>query len=629
MPRLSLWRTEKGNDYSFFDKTISEMFTVGATDLYIHKFAGANNPANSQDLTQPNYPETKPTNIQDLLFQENRDRKYDKNIYRLRGHYNVSNLDFDLSQFGLFLTNDIIFITVHYNDMIDVIGRKLMVGDVFELPHLTDYHPLNDTIPIGLRRYYQITDANFASEGFSQTWWPHLWRIKCEPLINSQEYKDILNQPINKDNYLGDWDPNKPYPPGYTITYGDKIYESIRDVPPGKKPPDPEFWREIENGTLSDLVSTYKENLRINDAAIEEARRLVPKLGYNREQLYVEPTFFRPPNLLEPAPPVNVILAAGVPAFPTGGLILEQNARFSVASPTVRIGGLALAGTGFRSGTPMILSMASIPPTTLPGGSGPVSGTVAMMATPLGGGSSGPITGPYGTADNTYATSDQYRSFTLTSLQNQNRGTTFAVLDLSDNMTVGLDVQAFFTNNQGEIIPIFPENTVVTEFSRIDNTFTVNNESFSGIERDTRIIFGGNFTGTVTKAMNYQADCDPRYQFIRRSSARSFGYITGYNSGDGTAPNGFPVQSGTAFPSQPQTGDYFLRLDYLPQKLFRWSGTLWVEISRNVRTATGFTLDDESQLSTFINNVEVVQTSTDTVIPSRQSLSKALQIKPD
>jgi hypothetical protein len=101
-----------------------------------------------------------PVNIQDLLFLENRDRTYDPNIYRLRGHYNVQNLDFDLSQFGLFLNNDIIFITVHYNDMIDIVGRKLMVGDVLELPHLLDYNPLKETIPVALKRFMQITDAN-------------------------------------------------------------------------------------------------------------------------------------------------------------------------------------------------------------------------------------------------------------------------------------------------------------------------------------------------------------------------------------------------------------------------------------------------------------------------------------
>ena len=41
MPRLSLWRPEKGNDYKFFDRSMSEMFTVGGVDVNIHKYLGA------------------------------------------------------------------------------------------------------------------------------------------------------------------------------------------------------------------------------------------------------------------------------------------------------------------------------------------------------------------------------------------------------------------------------------------------------------------------------------------------------------------------------------------------------------------------------------------------------------
>ena len=69
---------------------------------------------------------------------ENRDRKYDPDVYDLRGVYNVSDNDFDLTQFGLFLTNDTLFITFHINDMIERLNRKLMPGDVLELPHLRD-----------------------------------------------------------------------------------------------------------------------------------------------------------------------------------------------------------------------------------------------------------------------------------------------------------------------------------------------------------------------------------------------------------------------------------------------------------------------------------------------------------
>ncbi len=104
MPRLSLYRPQKSNDYRFLDRTIKEMFVVGGTDLYVHKYLGIPDTGASADLTQPQYDTLDPTNIQDLLFLENRDRKYDTSIYRIRGHYNVMNLDFDLSQFGLFLT---------------------------------------------------------------------------------------------------------------------------------------------------------------------------------------------------------------------------------------------------------------------------------------------------------------------------------------------------------------------------------------------------------------------------------------------------------------------------------------------------------------------------------------------
>ena len=245
------------------------------------------------DATQPIYDTQNPLNIQDLLLLENRDRVYAPDVYVMRGVYRTQDVDFDLTQFGLFLNNDIIFITIHYNDMIDLLGRKLMVGDVLELPHLTDYHPLNETLPIGLRRYYQITDGNFASEGFSQTWYPHLWRIKCEPLVDSQEFANILSQPIEKDNFLGDWDPTKSYVPGYTVMYGDKIYtpKEPGPVPAGIPPTDPAYWDLSTADNLRDIIGRYNKNLEINDAAIAEAARLLPKTGYDRSQLYVVPTF--------------------------------------------------------------------------------------------------------------------------------------------------------------------------------------------------------------------------------------------------------------------------------------------------------------------------------------------------
>jgi hypothetical protein len=39
--------------------------------------------------------------------------------------------------------------------------------------------------------------------------------------------------------------------------------------------------------------------------------------------------------------------------------------------------------------------------------------------------------------------------------------------------------------------------------------------------------------------------------------------VQGYLTGDGKTPNGLPVTSGIAFPSNPMVGDYALRTDYL------------------------------------------------------------------
>jgi hypothetical protein len=129
--------------------------------------------------------------------------------------------------------------------------------------------------------------------------------------------------------------------------------------------------------------------------------------------------------------------------------------------------------------------------------------------------------------------------------------------------------------------------------------------------------------------MDYRADCDPRFQFIARSSPRTFGYTTGYLDGDGTAPNGFPTGAGISFPQNPQVGDYFLRIDYLPQLLYRWDGQLWIRISENVRTQTGMTDGDLSQQSSFINNSNVTVLTDGTTTTQKQALSKILAITPD
>jgi hypothetical protein len=415
------------------DRTISEMYTVGGMDVYVHKFMGPQTGGEDSafsgnfDATQPIYDELSPMNIQDLLLLENRDRIYAPDVYIMRGVYNHQDIDFDLTQFGLFLNNDTLFITFHFNDMIDTFGRKLMTGDVLELPNLKDFYPLNPNLPRGLPRYYVVQDADFATEGMSQTWLPHTWRVKATPMTDAQEYNTITDKPFVAE-YI--WDPGEFYPTGSVVNSGDVYYQAIRNVPAGSEITDTTFWREYTPNTISDVQGTRTKDTELNDAILTQADAEVPLSGYDIDKFYIVPT------------------QDGQPANPDS---------------------------------------------------------------------------------------------------------------LSADQTVTVD-----GSQGGESV-----------------------------------------------------------------TPKDLGYVMGYLVGDGMAPNGLPVTPGVSFPLNPVSGDYCLRLDYKPNRLFRFDGARWIKIEDKVRTDLNNGPLNKTLRSGFVNNTDTVQTTDLGRIPSRQSLSEILKPRAD
>jgi len=434
MPRLSLYRPNRTRDYQYLDRIISERYTVGGLDIYAHKYLGPQTGgedsalSGNEDITQPTYDTQSPLNIQDLLLLENRDRVYDQDIYVMRGVYNQQDIDFDLTQFGLFLNNDTLFITFHYNDMMDTFGRKLMNGDVLEMPNLRDYYPLNSATPEPLPKYYVIQDANYASEGFSQTWLPHIWRVKATPLTNAQEYKDILKKPMVNSTI---WDSDNYYPQGSIVNYNNVYYRAIKNTPADTDITNTEYWTEYTPGTQDELMTTRVKDQEINDAILAQADVEVPLSGYDVQNYYITAT-----------------LENGQPANPS--------------------------------------SLTADSGTTVDGTQG------GMSVTP-----------------------------------------------------------------------------------------------------------------------------------------RADGYTVGYLTGDGVPPNGLPCGVGTTFPAGAVTGDYFLRLDYFPNRLFRFNGARWVRIEDKVRTNLNNGSTNDTLRSSFVNNTYTTPTTDQGNVPSRQSLSEVLKPRAD
>ena len=283
MPRLSLYRPEKGNDFRFIDRSAWEMFQVGGTDVLVHRYIGTGAAIQGDTPSTPTYATDSVSNIQDLLFLENRDRKYDPDVYVMRGVYNISDIDFNLSQFGLFLQNDTIFITFHITDTVEKLGRKIIAGDVIELPHLKDEYALND-LTFALKRFFVIEEVSRAAEGFSATWYPHLYRAKCKPLVDSQEFKQILDGIADSDSYQGSYNTNITYYPGDVVLAANgKKYQVIQEVT-GVAPPNTTYYALAD--TLRDVVSTYEKEMQITAAVLDQAEADAPRSGYDTSKYY-------------------------------------------------------------------------------------------------------------------------------------------------------------------------------------------------------------------------------------------------------------------------------------------------------------------------------------------------------
>lgn len=129
-------------------------------------------------------------NVQDTFFRENRDRAYCRTSTMLKAQYDLMDVQTELAKFGINLPETYIF-TVSYAMMIQLLGRPVIVGDVLELPGEIQY----DTKLRPVRKWLEVTDTNWSTEGYTFNWKPNLYRFYAAPILPSQEHKDILGLP--------------------------------------------------------------------------------------------------------------------------------------------------------------------------------------------------------------------------------------------------------------------------------------------------------------------------------------------------------------------------------------------------------------------------------------------------
>ena len=100
-----------------------------------------------------------------------------------------------------------------------------------------------------------------------------------------------------------------------------------------------------------------------------------------------------------------------------------------------------------------------------------------------------------------------------------------------------------------------------------------------------------------------------------------------YFPGDGSPPNGISiVGSGDAMPLDANDGEYYLRTDFTPNRLFKKQGSRWIKISDDNKRVWSAA---NKILTSFINNDNITTNTDGTTQAEKTNMSKAVKPKAD
>lgn len=129
-------------------------------------------------------------NIQDFFLLENRDRAYSRSSTMIKCQYDLLDVQTELARFGINLPQTYIF-TASFAMMVQILGRPIVIGDVLELPGEMQYDPSLKPV----RKWLEVTDTAWSTEGYLHNWTPALFKFYAQPILPSQEHRDLLGVP--------------------------------------------------------------------------------------------------------------------------------------------------------------------------------------------------------------------------------------------------------------------------------------------------------------------------------------------------------------------------------------------------------------------------------------------------
>lgn len=180
----------RSKDSMFISGIVAEQINMGGAVVYAWLMEGFFSQKNQDGSISTALDEELDGKIQDAILMETRDRKYANDAVRLRGAYKVSESELDFARFGMLMSNDVVQMEFAKSEIERLCGRRFIVGDVLEMPHLRDVgidgRPMN--------RYYEVKSIIRSPSGWDHAYENHIVAVTLRPIKDSQEFIDLMER---------------------------------------------------------------------------------------------------------------------------------------------------------------------------------------------------------------------------------------------------------------------------------------------------------------------------------------------------------------------------------------------------------------------------------------------------
>ena len=217
------------------------------------------------------YSATHVDNIQDMILLENRNRDYATETISLKGYYDLTSNNTDLSRFGIEIPTSNYQIKINFSACVALLGRPIVIGDIIELPSEAQYTPTLQTV----KKYLEVTDVTWDSTSYTPGWLPLMLLVSVQPAMASEETQSVFGDLAATVDSSGLFDGND----GNNAKYQD-FAAVTQNITAKAKEQVPERGSEGSN-TIREFSEEDYDAAGVNASTLN-------KMQFRRNKLYVE-----------------------------------------------------------------------------------------------------------------------------------------------------------------------------------------------------------------------------------------------------------------------------------------------------------------------------------------------------